>query len=147
VTLIYRISRNLFAIKTTVATTSKVVYITSPVQYTHNLYQVSCSVGKTVMKITQFEFNSVYVTERFNFNKLNEAEGKGQYCVEISNRFAALENLDAEVDINRAWETITENINISAKESLGYYELKKHKPWFDKGCSKLLDQRKQAKLQ
>jgi hypothetical protein len=30
---------------------------------------------------------------------------------------------------------------------LGYYELKKHKPWFDEGCSKLLDQRKQAKLQ
>jgi hypothetical protein len=25
--------------------------------------------------------------------------------------------------------------------------LKKHKPWFDKGCSKLLDRRKQAKLQ
>jgi hypothetical protein len=23
----------------------------------------------------------------------------------------------------------------------------KHKPWFDEGCSKLLDQRKQAKLQ
>jgi hypothetical protein len=29
----------------------------------------------------------------------------------------------------------------------GYYELKKHKPWFDERCSKLLDQRKQAKLQ
>jgi hypothetical protein len=25
--------------------------------------------------------------------------------------------------------------------------LKKHNPWFDKGCSKLLYQRKQAKLQ
>jgi hypothetical protein len=25
--------------------------------------------------------------------------------------------------------------------------LKKHKPWFNKGCSTLLDQRKQAKLQ
>jgi hypothetical protein len=25
--------------------------------------------------------------------------------------------------------------------------LKKYKPWFDEGCSKLLDQRKQAKLQ
>jgi hypothetical protein len=24
---------------------------------------------------------------------------------------------------------------------------RKHKPWFDEGCSKLLDQRKQAKLQ
>jgi hypothetical protein len=54
--------------------------------------------------------------------------------------------LDAEVDINSTWETIRENIEISAKESLGYSELK-HKPWFDEGCSKLLDQRKQAKLQ
>jgi hypothetical protein len=25
--------------------------------------------------------------------------------------------------------------------------MKKHKPWFDEGCSELLDQRKQAKLQ
>jgi hypothetical protein len=44
-------------------------------------------------------------------------------------------------------ETIRENINNSAKESLGYYELKKHKPWFDEAYSKLLDQSKQAKLQ
>jgi hypothetical protein len=36
------------------------------------------------------------------------------------------------VEINGAWETIRENINISAKEILGYFELKKHKPWFDK---------------
>jgi hypothetical protein len=35
------------------------------------------------------------------------------------------------VDFNRAWETIREIIKISAKESVGYYELKKHKPWFD----------------
>jgi hypothetical protein len=49
-----------------------------------------------------------------------------QYPVEISNRFAALNNLDAEVDINRVWETIRENTNISANESLGYYYLKKH---------------------
>jgi hypothetical protein len=51
------------------------------------------------------------------------------------------------VEINSAWETIRENIKISAKESLGYFELKKHKPWFDERCSKLLDQMKQAKLQ
>jgi hypothetical protein len=42
---------------------------------------------------------------------------------------------------------IRENIKISAKESPGYFEFKKHKPWFDEGCSKLLDPRKQAKLQ
>jgi hypothetical protein len=58
-----------------------------------------------------------------------------------------LENLGTEVDINRAWETIRENIKISAEKSLGYYEFEKDKPWLDKGCSKLLAQRRQAKLQ
>jgi hypothetical protein len=79
--------------------------------------------------------------ERFNLKKLNELEGKEKYHVEISNRFAALENIDTEVDVNKAWETIRENIKISAKESLGYYEWKKNKPWFNESCSKLLDQR------
>jgi hypothetical protein len=46
------------------------------------------------------------------------------------------------VEINSAWEVIRVNIKISAKESLGYFELKKHKPQFDNGFSKLLDQRK-----
>jgi hypothetical protein len=55
----------------------------------------------------------------------------------VSNRFAALEDLDTEVEINSAWETIRENINISAKESLVYFELKEHEPWFDEGCSRL----------
>jgi hypothetical protein len=32
-------------------------------------------------------------------------EGKKQYHVEVSNRFAALEELNAEVDINSAWES------------------------------------------
>jgi hypothetical protein len=62
---------------------------------------------------------------------------------EVSDRFAALEDLDAEVEINNAWEMIRENRNISAKESLGYFDLRRTK---DEGCSKLLDQRKQAKL-
>jgi hypothetical protein len=82
--------------------------------------------------------------EMFNLKQLNKVEGKEQFCVEVSNRFAALEDLDTEVEINSAWETIRENIKISAKESLGYFELKKLKPWFNDGCSKLLDQRKQA---
>jgi hypothetical protein len=58
-----------------------------------------------------------------------------------------LEDLDTKVEINSAWETIGENIKFSAKEGLGYFEVKKHKLWFDEGCAKLLDQRKQAKLQ
>jgi hypothetical protein len=64
--------------------------------------------------------------ERFNLMKLNEIEGKEQYRVGVSNRFAALEDLDADVEINSAWEMLRENIKISAKDSLGYCELKKH---------------------
>jgi hypothetical protein len=54
-------------------------------------------------------------TERFNLKKLNKVEGKERYRIEVSNRFAALEDLDAEMEINSAWETIRENINIPAK--------------------------------
>jgi hypothetical protein len=73
-------------------------------------------------------------SERFNLKKLNEIESRDLYCAEVSNRLAALEDLDAEVEINSAWEMIRENIAISAKENLGYFELKKYNPWFDKGC-------------
>jgi len=58
-----------------------------------------------------------------------------------------LENLFHSKDINRAWENSKESIKTSAKHSLGLYELKQHKPWFDEECSQFLDQRKQAKVQ
>jgi hypothetical protein len=45
--------------------------------------------------------------------------------------------LDAKVD-NSAWKTMRGNIKISANKNSGYYELKKHKPWSDEGCSELL---------
>jgi rubrerythrin len=84
--------------------------------------------------------------QRFDFfRKLNDAEVVEQYQFKISNRFAALGNLDDNVDISRAWENIRENTKISSKES--YYELKPHKPEFDEECSESVDRRKQAKLQ
>jgi hypothetical protein len=44
-------------------------------------------------------------------------------------------------------KTLKRVSKISAKESLGLYERKQHKPCFDEECSKFLDQRKQAKMQ
>jgi hypothetical protein len=69
--------------------------------------------------------------ERFNLKKLSELEVRKQYQIKLSNRFVTLENLNVCEDINRAWENIKESIKISAKESLGLYERKQHKPWFD----------------
>jgi len=42
--------------------------------------------------------------EIFNLGKLNELQVSKQNQIEISNRFAALENLSDGDDINRAWE-------------------------------------------
>jgi hypothetical protein len=49
-------------------------------------------------------------------------------------------------DINRAWETIRETIRILAKESIRLCESKSYTSWFVE-CLKLVDRRKQAKLQ
>jgi len=69
--------------------------------------------------------------ERFNLRKLSELEVGTKYQIKISEWFAALENLNDSEDINRAWENIKQNIISSAKDSLGLYELKQHKLWFD----------------
>jgi flagellar basal body rod protein FlgB len=41
--------------------------------------------------------------KRFGPKKLNDAEVKENYQIKISNRFAALENLGNNVDINKTW--------------------------------------------
>jgi len=95
------------------------------------------------------------VTERLAVNKQATKESDGerlkevtkQYQIEISDMFAASENLSNSEDINMAWENIEENIKTSAKDSPSLHELKQHKSWFDGGCLGFLDQRKQVKMQ
>jgi len=49
--------------------------------------------------------------------------------------------------MTKTWENFKENIQTSAKESLGLDEFKQNKPWFDEECLGFLDQRKRAKIQ
>ena len=51
--------------------------------------------------------------QRFNLRKLNELEVRKQYQIEIKNRFAGLENLNDDEDVNRNWENIKERIKLS----------------------------------
>ena len=85
--------------------------------------------------------------QRFNLRKLNEAEVREQYQIQITNRIAALENFNDDEDVNRTWENIKEKIQTSAEESLGLQELNQNKPWFDEKCLGFLDRRKRAKMQ
>ena len=63
--------------------------------------------------------------QRFNLRNLNEPEVREQYHI------ADLENLNDDEDVDGTWENTKENIQTSAKESLGLQELKQNKPWFD----------------
>jgi hypothetical protein len=56
--------------------------------------------------------------ERLNLKKSNDVEGKEQFRVEVSNWFAAFEDLDAEVEINSAWETLPVSIPFDTKDPL-----------------------------
>ncbi|KAJ4439878.1 hypothetical protein ANN_08007 [Periplaneta americana] len=86
---------------------------------------------------------------KFNILKLKDEEAKQNYQVEISNRFSTLESSDEvekELDVNSVWENIRDSIKIAAEQSIGYYETKKKKPWFDEDCCMVVERRKQAKL-
>jgi len=85
--------------------------------------------------------------QRFMLRKLNEPEVREQCQIEITNRFAALENMNDDEDVNRTWENIKEDAQTSTEESLGVHELKRNKPLFDEECLVFLDQRKRAKMQ
>jgi len=53
--------------------------------------------------------------QRFNLSNLNDLEDSKQNQIDITNRFAALENFDEDEDINRTWENMKENIKPQRK--------------------------------
>jgi hypothetical protein len=55
----------------------------------------------------------------------------------MKEKFAAVENIDDNGYINRAWKAIRENMKISAEESIGLHESESYKPWFDEECLKI----------
>jgi hypothetical protein len=69
--------------------------------------------------------------ERFNLKQLNEEEVKEQYQVTVKNKFAALENLDDNGDINRAWETIKREQEFRPNRVSGFMNKNHIKPWFN----------------
>jgi hypothetical protein len=79
-------------------------------------------------------------TERLSLKKLNEVGSNNSIGLKHQIGLQLWENSVMIWTSVALAETITDNINISAKKSLGYSGLKD-------GFSELLDQRKEAKLQ
>jgi hypothetical protein len=70
-------------------------------------------------------------TEGFSLKKLNEVEDKEHYRVEISNRFLVLANLELRRLLIEHRKLLERIYKFQPKR----IELKKHKPWFDEGCT------------
>ncbi|KAJ4436798.1 hypothetical protein ANN_16930 [Periplaneta americana] len=107
--------------------------------------------GSAGQSFCAFMTKGIHVTLEGDANDYvgKDEEAKQNYQVEISNRFATLESSDEvekELDVNSVWENIRDSIKIAAEQSIGYYETKKKKPWFDEDCCMVVERRKQAKL-
>ena len=64
-----------------------------------------------VQKIYECKCPQVFIGRNRNFI----LEVREEYQIGFANRFAALENLKNDEDVNRTWENIKENIQTSAK--------------------------------
>jgi hypothetical protein len=58
-------------------------------------------VAKIRVEIVNIHGSHKFLMEKFNPKTLNEVESKEKYRVEVSNRFATSEYLDAEVEIKQ----------------------------------------------
>jgi hypothetical protein len=54
---------------------------------------------------------------KFNLRKLNDLEVRKHCQIKITNRFATLEYVSEDEDINRPWQIIKGNIKTSASET------------------------------
>ena len=70
----------------------------------------------------------------FNLRKLMSKRLGNSIRLNFTIRVAGLENVKAYEDVNKAWENIKENIQISAEENVCVHELKQNKPWVDEEC-------------
>jgi hypothetical protein len=68
----------------------------------HYLVVAKVKESLTVRKEAAQKFDG----EKFNLRKLDDLEVRKQYQIEITNRFAALEYVSDDEDINRAWKSI-----------------------------------------
>jgi hypothetical protein len=65
-----------------------------------------------------WNYSDIYFDDRQDLKKLRNMEAKEQYWTNISKKFAAFENWDKNVNINRAWGYIIKNIEMLVKDSL-----------------------------
>jgi hypothetical protein len=77
--------------------------------------------------------------EKYSIKNLNEMNIREECQLKISNRLVDLEN-------QRAWENIVENMNISAEGIVCQYPQKQHRPLFGEDSSKFVDHRNQDKI-
>ncbi|XP_049792561.1 uncharacterized protein LOC126199676 [Schistocerca nitens] len=82
--------------------------------------------------------------ERYHVEKLKDEATKTRYQLQLSNRFEALSEVDANQDLELMWGNIQSSVRDTAKETLMGNPVGK-KIWFGKECADALERRKEAR--
>jgi len=87
-------------------------------------------------------------SKRLNVQSLTEGENGLKYAVEVTNKFAALKEINESDDnaVDKQWENVRDAIVKSAEVTVGFCKRHKNKPWFDEECVKIVKVRNEARI-
>ncbi|XP_061176180.1 uncharacterized protein LOC133185137 [Saccostrea echinata] len=99
--------------------------------------------SKIRIKLKKQKQNSDTCRKKYGVTKLQQLEKRRAFTLELKNRFQVLEELESVEDI---WENMIKGYNETADSILGVKE-KGQKPWISRDSWKVVEERKQLKLQ
>jgi hypothetical protein len=82
------------------------------------MYDISGELNVILIAIWWLQAAQKFDVKRFNLKKLSDLQVRKPYQIEILNRFATLENINASVDKNGVWENIKGYFKTSGNDSL-----------------------------
>ncbi|XP_062573819.1 uncharacterized protein LOC134235688 [Saccostrea cucullata] len=99
--------------------------------------------SKIRIKLKKQKQNADIGRKKYDVTKLQQLEKRRTFILELKNRFQVLEGLESVEDI---WENMIQGYNETADSKLGVKE-KEEKPWISSDSWKVIEERKQLKLQ
>ena len=98
-------------------------------------------VAKVLMKLSCERRNRVERTRKTDIEKLQNEDTRAEYQLELTNRFAALQD-------EASWDDVKHVVLSTAGDVLGHLDGRgRRNPWFDEDCENICEERKEKRIQ
>ena len=104
-------------------------------------------IGKVKAKLKMVRSPRTERAQWFDVEKLKDQQIRTEYQLNLSNRFAILDQLEEENEeenVQITWNDIKNGIREAAEDTVGFREQTNRNAWFDDECWRAIDQRKKA---